>query len=187
MPKTASGKIRRTSARELYEAGRLGAEDQPLWLQLMHLGLAGYRARLRRGMRAFGARLYAVYWWSVLASLGGVCWLIVALLPVRRWRWRVIHSCARYVLWLTAMPVEIRGLENVVEDSCVLVANHSSYLDGLVLAASLSGDITIVAKKELAPQFVAGTFLRRIDTLFVDRSDPEAGVAETESAARRVG
>ena len=117
----------------------------------------------------------------------GVCWLIVALLPVRRWRWRVIHSCARYVLWLTAMPVEIRGLENVVEDSCVLVANHSSYLDGLVLAASLSGDITIVAKKELAPQFVAGTFLRRIDTLFVDRSDPEAGVAETESAARRVG
>ncbi len=187
VPKTASGKIRRTSARELYEAGRLGAEDQPLWLQLMHLGLAGYRARLRRGMRAFGARLYAVYWWSVLASLGGVCWLIVALLPVRRWRWRVIHSCARYVLWLTAMPVEIRGLENVVEDSCVLVANHSSYLDGLVLAASLSGDITIVAKKELAPQFVAGTFLRRIDTLFVDRSDPEAGVAETESAARRVG
>jgi 1-acyl-sn-glycerol-3-phosphate acyltransferase len=187
VPKTASGKIRRTSARELYETGRLGAEDQPLWLQLAHLALAGYRARMRRAARAFGAHIYAAYWWTVLASLGAICWLIVVLLPVRRWRWGVIHGCAKFVLRLTAMPVEIHGQENIVDGSCVLVANHSSYLDGLVLAAAVPGDIAIVAKKELAAQFVAGTFLRRIDALFVDRRDPQAGVAETEAAGRRTG
>jgi 1-acyl-sn-glycerol-3-phosphate acyltransferase len=45
-----------------------------------------------------------------------------------------------------------------------------------------------VAKKELERQFFAGTFLRRIRTLFVDRIDPENGVEDSRSileAARR--
>jgi 1-acyl-sn-glycerol-3-phosphate acyltransferase len=67
----------------------------------------------------------------------------------------------------------------------VIVANHASYLDSLVLAAALRGDLTFVAKSELASQFVAGPFLRRIGALFVRRQDPEAGLKETDIAVQR--
>jgi 1-acyl-sn-glycerol-3-phosphate acyltransferase len=51
----------------------------------------------------------------------------------------------------------------------VAVSNHSSYLDHLVLAAILPGELSFAAKNDLAPQLFEGTFLKRLDTLFVER------------------
>ena len=48
-----------------------------------------------------------------------------------------------------------------------IVANHSSYLDGMVVAAICPGESSFVAKEELARQIVAGSFLRRIGAIFV--------------------
>jgi 1-acyl-sn-glycerol-3-phosphate acyltransferase len=63
----------------------------------------------------------------------------------------------------------------------MLVANHSSYLDAVVLPAAIPGQLSFVAKEELAHQFVAGPFLRRIGTLFARRFDPQAGIEDTEA------
>ncbi|MEE8555915.1 MAG: lysophospholipid acyltransferase family protein, partial [bacterium] len=65
---------------------------------------------------------------------------------------------------------------------CVYVANHSSYMDSLVLFAVLPGRLHFVAKKEMAGQFFAGPFLRRIGTEFVERIDKQRGLED----ARRV-
>ncbi len=62
------------------------------------------------------------------------------------------------------------------------MANHASYLDGAVLAAVCSGEISFVAKEELARQFVAGPFLRRLGAIFVRRADPAGGVADARAA-----
>jgi hypothetical protein len=43
----------------------------------------------------------------------------------------------------------------------------------LVIAAVIPGPLSFVAKEELARQWVAGPFLRRIGTLFVRRIDPK--------------
>ncbi|MBX6366948.1 MAG: 1-acyl-sn-glycerol-3-phosphate acyltransferase [Rhodospirillales bacterium] len=51
-------------------------------------------------------------------------------------------------------------------------SDHCSNLDGLVLAAVLSGEPVFVAKRELAQQFVAGPFLRALGAIFVDRLAP---------------
>ena len=66
-----------------------------------------------------------------------------------------------------------------------MVANHASYFDAVVLAAALPGALSFVAKAELAPQVVAGLFLRRIGTLFVERWTPERGVQDTREAVNR--
>jgi hypothetical protein len=72
-------------------------------------------------------------------------------------------------------------LEEFVRDiGVIFVVNHSSYLDGVVLSAAISGELSFVAKGELAGQAVAGPFLRRIGTLFVHRLDPKAGVENAE-------
>jgi 1-acyl-sn-glycerol-3-phosphate acyltransferase len=64
--------------------------------------------------------------------------------------------------------------------SFMIVSNHASYLDSLVIAAVIPGPLSFVAKEELARQWVAGPFLRRIGTLFVRRIDPKGGVEDTQ-------
>ena len=63
------------------------------------------------------------------------------------------------------------------------VSNHSSYLDHLVLAAILPGELSFAAKKDLAPQLFEGTFLKRLDTLFVERFEARGRLADTAEAA----
>jgi 1-acyl-sn-glycerol-3-phosphate acyltransferase len=66
-------------------------------------------------------------------------------------------------------------------ESATVVANHSSYLDGAVLCAAIPGELAFVAKRELAGQMIAGPFLRRLGTVFVERGDLAAGVADTQT------
>jgi len=62
----------------------------------------------------------------------------------------------------------------------MIVANHASYLDALVIIAAIPGVLSFVAKEELARQRFAGPFLRRLGTLFVRRIDPKGGVEDTQ-------
>jgi 1-acyl-sn-glycerol-3-phosphate acyltransferase len=70
------------------------------------------------------------------------------------------------------IPVHIERLDRLRrQDVRVLVANHASYLDGVLLCAALPPEFSFVAKRELAGQRIAGHFLRRIGTCFVERFD----------------
>jgi 1-acyl-sn-glycerol-3-phosphate acyltransferase len=55
------------------------------------------------------------------------------------------------------------------EGSCVVVANHSSYLDGVAMKAALPPRFSFVIKREAASMPVAGFLLKRIGSEFVDR------------------
>lgn len=180
VPKTSSGKIRRAAARNLYEAGAIGAKPKALWWQIVRLSLAGLRPQLHRGLRALGSLVYAGYWWVVICLLASVAWPLILVLPNEKWRWAVLHRAARPALRLLAISLEVRGLKELLRTGCVIVANHSSYIDGLVLAAAIPGELAFVAKKELEPQFIAGTFLRRLGAVFVERFDREASAGELQ-------
>ncbi|MGI9384305.1 MAG: AMP-binding protein, partial [Methyloligellaceae bacterium] len=189
VPKTSSGKIRRSAAREIYESGAIGRPRRALWLQLARLGLVGAANRLRRWMRLARDTAYSAYWWGVLCLLAALAWLFVVLLPRRSWRHGAIRLAARAFLRLTGTPLDVRWERRPPETGAMLVANHSSYLDALVVSAAVPGELRFVAKEELASQIVAGTFLRRIGTLFVRRTDVEGGIEDTKSirAAARSG
>jgi len=185
IPKTPSGKIRRAETRDLFESGRLGSEKRTHRTQLLRFWLRGIKERIGRRSRIAARTLYAAYWWLVLVVLSGACWPLVLAMPSRKLRWSIVHGVARLVLWATGISPNIRGDVDRIPPGCVVVANHASYLDSLVLAAALPGEIAFVAKEELASQFVAGPFLRRIGTLFVSREDPEAGLKQADIAVGR--
>ena len=177
--KTSSGKIRRAASRELYETGRIGARQRAVWWQFARLVWGGFAPRLRRALRAPVEILYAAYWWLVIGATAIVLWPLVVLLPRRSWRWGALRWAARTIFRLTATPLSVEGLNRLPPGQGVLVANHASYVDGLALAAALPGELTFVAKRELARQVIAGPFLRRLGTVFVERFDAERGVEDT--------
>ena len=64
----------------------------------------------------------------------------------------------------------------------MVVANHASYLDGVVMAAALPPRFGFVIKREMNDVPVAGLLLRRIGSEFVDRFNRHKGGTD----ARRV-
>jgi 1-acyl-sn-glycerol-3-phosphate acyltransferase len=184
IPKTSSGKVRRSSAKELYERGQLSAKQSAMWLQVMRLALAGVKPALMRFVQAVGQRLYAAWWWTVLVSSCVVGWLMVLILPRLAWRWAAVRVLARFVLFATGVPVTAKGIESLPHGGAMLLFNHASYTDPLVLAAVLPGAPVFVGKREFASQLVAGTLMRRLGALFVERYDLAVGLADTETATR---
>ena len=180
VPKTSSGKIRRSTMCELYEAGNLGQQKRALWLQIIRLGLSSGFPRLRRLARTIGDLTYAGWWWFSLIVTGAITWIAVIVLPTRSLRWVIVRSAARLLLRLMRIQLTVTGSERLAIDTGVLTANHSSYFDAIVLAAILPGEPTFIAKKELSQQYVAGPFLRRLGAQFADRAVAEAGVSDVE-------
>jgi 1-acyl-sn-glycerol-3-phosphate acyltransferase len=126
-------------------------------------------------------------WWTLLALLGVVAWPLIVALPGRALAWRVMHVACRMFLRATGTPLRVEGLEHVPRrGGAVLVVTHSSYLDGLVLAAALPRPARFVAKRELAAQRVAGPLLRRLGAVFVERFDLERGLEDMRRALEAV-
>jgi 1-acyl-sn-glycerol-3-phosphate acyltransferase len=126
--------------------------------------------------------LYALYAAAIFLVLG-LCALLAALvLPGVRRRRAAARALSRLFLRLAGMPLAVRGLEALPPGQCVVVANHASYLDGLVVTAALPARFAFVIKREMANVPLAGLFLRRIGSEFVERFDRRRGAAD----ARRV-
>ncbi len=181
VPKTSSGKIRRAAARAFYEAGDLRPRQRAVWLQVFRLALASIVPWLRTNFRVVADRLYAVWWWSVVVLLGVIAWPLMLLLPGREPRWRVFRRLARIGLKLMGNPVTVDGADRLGNLGGILVTNHASYLDGLVLASVLPGTPAFVAKHELSTQRVAGPFLRRLGAYFTERIERQSGPRELEN------
>jgi 1-acyl-sn-glycerol-3-phosphate acyltransferase len=188
IPKTSSGKLRRNAARELFEQGRLLDRPQPLWLQMLRFGASGVTQRLRRALRTASEYLYAVWWWSVIVLAGAFLFVATLVIPSPARRWAVVRKTSQAALWLTGIRLDMTGAWPR-EKNVIIVANHASYLDALVLAAVIPGEPAFIAKKELETQVFAGTYLRQLGTLFVNRADAEGGVEDTNKAleAARAG
>jgi len=91
------------------------------------------------------------------------------LVPGLDRRRRVVRGFARVGLRILGLRVSITGLDRLPSGSCVVVANHASYLDGVIMKAMLPPRFSFVIKREAAKIPVAGLLLRLIGSEFVDR------------------
>ena len=185
--KTSSGKIRRAAMRELYEQGRIGQQPRAVWWQVVRLALASLRPRLRSAWQWFADTAYAGYVQIVFWLLAPQVWLLVALLPGARRRWAVMRRSARLLFRLARVQMRVEGLDRWPRDqACVIVANHASYLDSVVLVAALQTEFAFVAKAELNRHFISRRFLRRIGAIFVERFGKQRSVADARHAMQAV-
>ena len=184
--KTSSGKLRRAACRELYEQGRIAQGPQPASWQIVRLWLAGLRPQWRRRLRTLGDLCYAAWVYLAFGLMMPIAMLGLLAVPSLAGRWQVLGHCARLLLRLSRVPLVVQGMSNIPRNQrCVLVSNHASYLDGLLLVSVLPDPVVFVAKAELAKRPFARWFLERINAVFVERFDAEQGTADARSLAEQ--
>jgi 1-acyl-sn-glycerol-3-phosphate acyltransferase len=113
--------------------------------------------------------LYGLYAWLVLllvVILVSVC----LVLPGLRRRRAIARWGAATIFRLTGSRIEVRGRVPTGEDVAVVVANHQSYLDGMILTAVLPPHYTFLIKREMVRVPIASFLLRRLGSQFVDRT-----------------
>ncbi len=178
--KTSSGKIRRNAMREYYQHGTLVQRGLPIGWQVARIAASSVLPFIGRRLRSGADLAFGVGVWGLAAVLAPLLWLGIVLVPGERRRWQVVRGLLRLAGRLTGYRPQVQGLEHLPQGACVLVVNHASYLDSLVLASVLPRAFRFVAKRELTANPLLHRPLRRLGVVFVERFDRQKGVAETE-------
>jgi 1-acyl-sn-glycerol-3-phosphate acyltransferase len=186
--KTSSGKIRRAASRELYLRGAIGQRAAPVWGQFAGLAAASLRGRLAQLARSAAELAYAGYAWTMFGALGLAAIAAALVLPGARARRGAIHGIARLMMRLSALPVAVSGREHVAgADRVLVVANHASYIDGLLLYALLPGRFVFAAKEGFGHSFWTRRLFAAGGARFVERFDAQRGVEDTRALAALAG
>jgi 1-acyl-sn-glycerol-3-phosphate acyltransferase len=114
-----------------------------------------------------------------------VCALVIVMptLPLRR---AVGRAGTRLSMWAIGQPLRIQGLEQLPKSPCVCVANHASYLDGLVLTAALPARFTFLVQSRAAHWPLVGRTLARMGVVFVNRGSAREAAQTTRDLLRRL-
>ncbi|MFK8030715.1 MAG: lysophospholipid acyltransferase family protein [Gammaproteobacteria bacterium] len=76
---------------------------------------------------------------------------------------------ARFWFGITGVRLKVNSFNHIDSGPCVIVANHASYLDGLILKAVLPPRFGFVIKREVTRVPLIHFLLRRIGSEFVER------------------
>ena len=164
--KTSSGKIRRAACRDRY------------------LGEGHLKGFVRNSGKLAGSLLDAARIWVSFWAIAPLAWLLTAIGRKPEWTWKIGGRLARLFLRLSGIRLIVEGADIRCEPS-IVVANHSSYMDGIILIAALPARFfSFVAKQELQHSFISRIYLERLGALFVERSGLGKDAARLEILAK---
>jgi len=185
VPKTSSGKVRRAAAKEQYLAGTLGRPPRTTLAQKARLFAAALGEAVRSWARRARRALYAGWLAVALPLLLLPTWLLVAVVPSRRFAFALSRFASHAGLRLAGCRLEAEGRERLSRPGpLVLAANHASYADVAALLALLPSGFLFVAKREVLGFPLIGAFVRRCGHLTVDRWDVLQSVSDADVVGR---
>lgn len=94
---------------------------------------------------------------------------LLAITPGLRRRRQLARSGARLIFLLIGARLVVEGETHMPRGQAIVVANHASYLDGIILQGALPPDFGFVIKQEVTRVPLVHLLLRRIGSQFVDR------------------
>jgi len=139
---------------------------------------------------------YQLYMWLIFVPLAVVLTLLFSMLTVifaalvnPEWASRVFAvTWAKSLAYLTPVRVIVEGGENAHrEQSYVVVTNHQSMYDILLIYGWLELDLKWVMKKELRKVPGIGLGCEKAGHIFVDRKKPKQAAQAIKEALARMG
>jgi len=183
--RTPSLKIRRSATREAFEAGLLLPASSAAALAPAEANR--WRRRVRnRWFRTPASWAFSAYVWVLLALIGLPLWVSVQLPLDRRLRWTLTRAAGRSFLSLARIPLRVRGTFSPGEPA-VVVANHSSFVDALALMLALPESLAFVTSDDMEHQRFIGSFLHRLDCVFVHRGRADRSEEDVREMIRHLG
>ena len=188
IPKTSSGKLRRSETRRLFLEGKLGRKQQAAWVQIAKLAARGAVPRawhsLQRTAKGSLEFLYGVYALTAFAAVLIPLWAVVGCTRDRRRAARFARTGARMMLAAARVPVRVEGgailAERATSGPWIFAPNHSSYLDILVILGFLPAEVRFVSKGEIRDMPFISTIAKRSGQFAFDRADPHARIRQAE-------
>ncbi|HET9106539.1 MAG TPA: AMP-binding protein [Steroidobacteraceae bacterium] len=178
--KTSSGKLRRAATRQAFIDGSLGQPARVSALERLRSELARGTLALRRLLDGARGLAFGLYCGLLLLIFAVPVLLLTSLTHNPARAWRVTHRAARRLLHLLRIPMSVTWeLKPDLAAPHVVVVNHASYSDGVVLCGTLVAPHRFVAKAELACTPFLGRSLRALRTVFIERFGIEQSLAET--------
>lgn len=112
--------------------------------------------------------------------------VFIPFLPFKYRHWFACKVYSPVTIFLLGGKFIVRGRENIGKNEpYVFMANHSSFIDIPILFAATNRAIRFLAKYELK-KGLFGLPIRRMDMLFVDRSNAKNSVESVRHAAQMV-
>jgi 1-acyl-sn-glycerol-3-phosphate acyltransferase len=177
--KTPSGKVRRSAIRDAYVRGTLGRRHS-LVVQQARLIIADLHARIARGADGLRRCLFTAYVVTIAVATLLLLWGYLLVSPKGRAADRAVRRWSRVALRACGLQPRVTGLEHLEgSGAAILAANHASYIDAVVLMATIPTDFRFLAKRRLADYPMIGTVIRRVGHVTIDK----ATVAQQLSSA----
>ena len=129
-------------------------------------------------LRLIFHKLYGIWFVIVFAVFGLLAFCLIAITPGEARRRRIAALGAASVFRCAGAWPNISGLEKLPNRPSVVVANHASYLDGVLLTAVLPHRYRFVIKREITDVPLVSFFLKRIGAHFVERFDKQRGATD---------
>jgi 1-acyl-sn-glycerol-3-phosphate acyltransferase len=131
--------------------------------------------------------------WSAVATLLSVLYTLLLLGPAaiaslfdhghlctfifRLWSWLILHSCG--------VTVEIEGIEHLAGvESFVLVSNHQSLFDILLVLSLIPREVRFLAKREIKQVPILGFTLEHSGNIVIDRASGGKTIRRALAAVR---
>lgn len=128
------------------------------------------------------ANLYGLWALVVFAVLSATVWLLLLLTPSMQLRWRLVRGAGSLLATLLGVRVDVEGAHHLPRGRpFVMVANHASHVDPLLLVRLLDEPAVFTAVAELAEQPLLRLGLRRMQAHLVGRGDRVRGVADARA------
>ena len=122
-------------------------------------------------------------WLSFVVAV--ICALLIAILvPGKERRQRLAALTCKFVFVMPRIQVSVVGLDRLPVENCVVVANHASYIDGVLLKGYLPARFNFVIKGEMRNIPIAHFLLRRAGARFVERNQHAASARDARQIVK---
>ncbi|MBK5251868.1 MAG: 1-acyl-sn-glycerol-3-phosphate acyltransferase [Peptostreptococcaceae bacterium] len=134
---------------------------------------------------------YTLLWISLLLTIPAMIVVEIVSLISKPKAEAFAHIVSRIwgksVIGISGSKVEIVGLENIPKEGPVLfISNHQSNFDIPVLLGYLDSSVGFLAKEEIRKIPILGRWMRYLNSVFMDRSNPRDSLKAIGRAAKTV-